>query len=140
MVRNHIPNGILFFVKSFFILFLHFSTTALMVPVLTSCQSAKEVQAICQIILKHTRLLACSRICAVQINQNMVLCLCMFPAEKGWSLTRLHRRYSVKWHRKLVIKQHCHCKLLWSRVKSSSSFGAQPGPGLEQVVIVLPCC
>lgn len=38
--------------------------------------------------------------------------------------------------RKLVIRQSCHCKLSLSRVRSSSSFGAQTGPGLRQFVSV----
>lgn len=46
---------------------------------------------------------------------------------------------SVKWLRKLVIKQSCRCKLYLSRVRSSSSFGAQTGLGLRQVVTVPSC-
>lgn len=57
-----------------------------------------------------------------------------------WNLTGRHRRCSVKWPTKLVIKQSCHCKLYLSRERSSSSFGAQTGLGLRQVVIVPPCC
>lgn len=41
--------------------------------------------------------------------------------------------------RKLVIRQSCHCKLSLSRMRSSSSFGAQTGPGLRQFVTVFPC-
>lgn len=57
-----------------------------------------------------------------------------------WNLTGHHGRCSVKWLRKLVIKQSCHCKLYLSEVRSSSSFGAQTGLSLRQVVTVLPCC
>lgn len=57
-----------------------------------------------------------------------------------WNLTGRHRRCSVKWPTKLVIKQSCHCKLYLSTERSSSSFGAQTGLGLRQVVIVPPCC
>lgn len=40
---------------------------------------------------------------------------------------------------KLVIRQSCHCKLFLSRMRSSSSFGAQTGLGLRQFVTVPPC-
>lgn len=142
--RSHIPKSVCFCLVFFFSLPpppQPPSPTVLKVPVLTSCLSVKKGPGhLPDNFAASEKACSLKETCDTDKPKNMVLCLCVFALEKGWSPTGLRGRHSAKWQRKLAIKQCCHCKLLWTGMKSSSSFGAQPGLGLRQVVIVPPCC
>lgn len=107
--------------------------------VLRGCQRGKGGPAVCPTVLKKAKSV-CLRHHPTKRCQSAVFFSSPVFCWRIWNLTGHCGRCSVKWLRKLVIKQSCHCKLCWSRVRCSSSFGAQTGLGLRQVVTVPPCC